>query len=240
MKVLLLFIYSEDAYYRQMMDIQKKYIHKFDNVESYFIQMREIQINEIEIENDIIFVKGEEKLLNILYKTIMSLDYLFKNNNYDYVIRTNISTMINIPKLLVYLSNLNPKNSIYTGASFYWNLQWIDEKSGIMDKTLWGTNFIGGTSITLSGDVVNFILKNKEKIRFDIVDDVSIGIFIANYFKEAFENGGKNLSRILYTNINKKEEIINNFQHYEFYRNWNLERKDDIIRMDLLYNLLYV
>jgi hypothetical protein len=69
MKVLILFIYSEESYYRKMMDIQKKYIHNFENVDSYFIQMRDMQSNEIEIDNDIIFVKGQEKRLNILLIT---------------------------------------------------------------------------------------------------------------------------------------------------------------------------
>jgi hypothetical protein len=78
MRVLILIIYSESNIYKQMMNLQKKYIHNFNNVDSYFIQMRENQISDIEIEDDIIFVKGEENFLTILYKTIKSIEYLFE------------------------------------------------------------------------------------------------------------------------------------------------------------------
>jgi len=34
MKILILIIYSKDEIYEQMMNIQKKYIHNFSNVDS--------------------------------------------------------------------------------------------------------------------------------------------------------------------------------------------------------------
>ena len=47
MKVLILFIYSENNIYNQMMNLQRNYIHNFNEVDSYFIQMRENQLYEI-------------------------------------------------------------------------------------------------------------------------------------------------------------------------------------------------
>jgi hypothetical protein len=238
MKILILIIYSDDNIYKEMMKIQRKYIHNLSNVDSYFIQMKENMPNDLEIENDIIYVKGKECYMNILVKTIVALEYLYKMQEYDFVIRTNISTIINIPKLITYLDTIKPKENIYTGGGFYWNLQWLDEKSGIIDKLLWGTEFIGGTSITLSNDVVKCLLNNKNKLRFDIVDDVAIGLFIKSYCPIALENGKKYLSPILYPNIDNKNEIIQNGNKYIFFRNRSLNREHDITIMDLIYKTL--
>lgn len=223
-----------------MRNLQKKYIHNFNDVDSYFIQMRENQVSVIEFEDDIIYVKGEENYINILYKTIKSLEFLFEKKNYDFFIRTNISTIVNIPKLLLYLDQINPIDHLYTGGSFFGCLQWTDERGGIVDKTYWGTRFIGGTSITLSTSTIKHILNNKNKLNYEIVDDVAIGIYIKTYLPEAIENGYKKLSQIYYTNIEKKEELINKYMNYEFYRNWHLDRNNDVQIMDLLITLLYV
>jgi hypothetical protein len=239
MKILILFIYSENNIYNKMMNLQRKYIHKFNEVVSYFVQMRENQLSEIEIENDVIFVKGEETYLNILYKTVKSIEYLFEKKNYDFLIRTNISTIINIPKLINYLTYINPKEHIYTGGSFFWDLQWIDNKSGVTDKTFWGTRFIGGTSITFSAETIKNILNNKNNLIYDIIDDVSFGIYIKKYLPIAIQNGEKNLSQIYYTNIEKKEQLINCYMNYEFYRNWHCDRNNDLLLMELLITLLY-
>ena len=239
MKVLILFIYSENNIYNQMMNLQRKYIHKFNEVDSYFIQMRENQLYEIETENDIMFVKGEENYLNILYKTVKSIEYLFEKKNYDFLIRTNISTVINIPKLLIYLNYINPKDHIYTGGCSFGNLQWIDNRGGITDNSLWGTKFISGTSITFSAETIKHILNNKNNLRYDIIDDVAFGIYIQTYLQLAIQNGKKQLSQIYYTNIEKKEQLINTYMNYEFYRNWHCDRNNDLILMDLLITLLY-
>jgi hypothetical protein len=240
MKILILFIYSESNIYNKMMNLQKKYIHNFNEVDSYFIQMRENQLSEIEIENDIIFVKGKETYINTFYKTIKSIEYLFKKEEYDFLIRTNISTIINIPKLINYLTYLNPKEHIYTGGSFFNNLQWIDNKSGITDKTFWGTKFMGGSSITFSAETIKHILTNTNNLRYDIVDDVSFGIYINKYLPIAIQNGEQKLSQIYYTNIENKEQLINSYMNYEFYRNRHGDRNNDLILMDLLINLLYI
>ena len=239
MKILILIIYSKDEIYEQMMNIQKKYIHNFSNVDSYFIQMKNDISDNLQIEDDIIYVKGKENYMNILVKTITALEYLYKIKEYDFVIRTNISTIINIPKLISYLDNIKQKENIYTGGGCFGNLGWLDEKSGIIDNSLWGTEFIGGNCITLSKNVVIYILSNKDKLRYDIVDDVSIGLFISLYFPIALENGKKLLSPILYPRLSDKNEIINNANNYIFFRNHQLNRNDDIIIMNLIYNTLY-
>ena len=117
MKILILYIYSDNPIYNKMLEIQREYIINSNsnaNFSCYFIQFRNEQINNVEIENDFIYVKGQEKLLNITEKTLKSLSFLLKDLGliFDFIIRTNISTVINFNKLLVFLQNL-PKNNIY-------------------------------------------------------------------------------------------------------------------------------
>jgi hypothetical protein len=193
MKILILIIYSNNdennkEIYEKMLKIQRSYINNFDGVSSYFIQMSEDQYEQIVMKDDFIFVKGKETLMNIMHKTIESMNYLFNTLgcDYNYILRTNISTIVNIPKLIEYCQIL-PEKNIYTGGSIL-NLNWLDYKSGIIDTSLFGTEYVAGTCIILSKDVVIHIINNKMNIRYDVIDDLSFGIYIKNYIQNAIEN----------------------------------------------------
>jgi hypothetical protein len=150
--------------------------------------MRELQKENVEINGDFIYVNGPETLLNIMHKTIESIDYLFNalGCKYDYIVRTNISTIVNIPKLKDYFNEL-PKKNVYTGGSIL-NLNWIDYNSGIVDDSLFGTEYAQGTCIILSKDVVEHMIKNKKNIRYDVVDDISFGVYVKNFLPDTLAN----------------------------------------------------
>ena len=76
MKILILFIYNQDNVYNKMLEIQRKYVHNHINIESYFVTLDENLNCDIKLDNNIIYVKGKESFINILYKTIKALDYL--------------------------------------------------------------------------------------------------------------------------------------------------------------------
>jgi hypothetical protein len=193
MKLLILIIYSDNdrnfsEVYNKMVNIHRCYINNFEDTTTYFIQMRELQKENVEINDDFIYVNGKETLLNIMHKTIESMDYLFNvlGCKYDYILRTNISTIVNIPKLKDYCSGL-PKKNVYTGWSIL-NLNWLDYNSGVVDNSLFGTEYASGTCIIISQDVALHILKNKKNIRYDLVDDLSLGLYIKTYINEALKN----------------------------------------------------
>lgn len=241
MKIALLFIYSDSEVYKQMRDIQRTYIHKFENVHCYFIEMREMQLQPVTLENDVIYVRGKETILNILHKTLTAIDFLLNNtnNNYDFFIRTNVSTIINIPKLLYYLSNIYPKTNIYTGAGKVFELNKLDEKGGIVDTSLFGTKIIPGTNIIFSADVARVMSMNKDKFRQDIIDDVSMSLFIQNNLPSAFKKPNADLCDILYIGINTIANIKPRRDKYIFYRNHNVNRNDDIKLMKYICNVIY-
>lgn len=239
MKLLILSIFSNSTIYNNMKDIHIKYLENNENNENidyYFITFNEDMIVDVEINNNIIYIKGEENYLNILEKTIVALDYLIniKKKEYDFIIRTNVSTLFNYKLLIEYLNSI-PKNNIYIGGILF-SLNWLDYKYGITNYkiNLYSLNnlyYFQGTSIIMSFDVINFILKNKLNIKYDIVDDVAIGLFVKTFLPNAY-------SRML--EIKYPKCSINNFESDSIIiRNKQNDREQDLSNMEkIITNIL--
>lgn len=222
MNILVLYIYNETENYKKMLDIQQNYIKDIDinnlNIEYFFITYRDNNIDEVEIEENIIYIKSDndinyENILGITNKTIKSLNYLINKQKkvYDYVIRSNISTIINYNNLLSFLNTI-PNNNIYTGGRLL-NLQWLDLISGInkinvKKYKLFGLKYIQGISIILSFDVITKILENSNKLKYFIVDDVSIGLFIRYNIPIVYKNIKKYCNALVSYNYNEKSVFI--------------------------------
>jgi hypothetical protein len=233
MKLLILSIYSKSKQYDEMLSIHRSYLHKFPSVTTYFIDFREHQTNPIEVEDDFIYVKGKDTYINITYKTIEAIEYAVKHLKFDYMIRTNMSTIINIPALIAYCSDLR-KTNVYTGGNIL-TLHWLDKKCGIKDQTYWGTNFVSGTSIIMSCDVACSMIKQKSKIKYDVIDDVAIGLFIKEYMPSAYYYKCA-LFFVVRRNI-KPSEVDKQFV---FFRNRAYEnRVGDVKNMKIIRNVLY-
>ena len=233
MKLLILSIYSKNKQYDEMLTIQRSYLHKFPNITTYFIDFREHQTNPIEIEEDFIYVKGKNTYLNITYKTIESIEYAVKHLSFDYLIRTNMSTIINIPTLIAYCSTLR-KTNLYTGGRIL-TLHWPDKKSGIKDQTHWGSKFVSGTSIMMSYDVANSMIKQKSKINYDVIDDVAIGLFMQEYLPSAYYY---NCALFFVTRKNMNPSEID--KKFVFFRNRAYKnRVGDVNQMKMIRNILY-
>ena len=232
MKICILFIYSHIDCYNNMFNIQQKYVHKHNNVDSFFVKFDNLQNDDIIINDDIISVKGEELLINILDKTIKSFQLLLPNN-YDFFIRTNVSTIIDIEKLMCYLENA-PKTNYYGGSSY--KLQWLDPTFGIVDKTYWGVTFSRGINIILSSDLVQNMVINKDKLNYSIIDDVSISIYLHENVPDAISNLLKYNVPYAYVTMDNYKEVQRN---YMFYRNKSDNRNNDIITMNHMLDLIY-
>ena len=231
MKLLILIIYSDEPEYQKMLQIQRSYLHKYPNVYSFFVSFRESQEDPIMVQDDFIYVKGKEGYLHITYKTIEALDVALQMYpDVNFVIRSNISTVLNIPALLDHCANL-PKHNVYTGGRMN-NLQWLDPKSGIHDETLWNTHYASGTSIILSNDVAKHMVQNKDNIRHDIVDDVSIGIYIKDYLPDSYYDK----CPLFLENINEKDNVDS---RGVFFRNRTENRDLDADQMEMITSLLY-
>ena len=194
LNVLILMIYNDVPEYREMLAIQKKYMHSHPNIHAYFVRYVETQTTNIEIIDDMICIRGVENLLNITLKTMAGLTYLMSKHNYDFIIRSNISTLINLDKLYSFLLTL-PLNNVY-GGGYLLQLEWIDPPCGITEITianynLYGIKYYQGTCILLSSDVVKRLIMQRNKINHKIVDDVSFGLFMREYLPAIYANMDK-------------------------------------------------
>ena len=257
MKILHIIIYSNSKFsndikegtYENMQKVLSNYYKKFnDNVSTYFVKYNEYVKStygtEYYIENDIIYINGKESSIpGILEKTLLSFKYL-NNFNYDYLVRSNISTIIEFNRLISYLE----KNPIdYYGGGKLVNLQW--NGGGIFDSTWYGTLFASGTSIIFTKKAVDEIVNNMNLVRMDIIDDVSLGIYVREHKNiTPIEINKKHFYEVphfsKYSNsISQFIEFIKNNKDIIFYRNkcfgiYVKNRDIDYEQMDIIINAI--
>ena len=96
-------------------------------------------------------------------RTIETFEYALNNFEFDYLFRTNISSYINKKNLIAWLSNKN-KLKFYSGVigDFY------------------GRKFASGSGFTLSRDLVEYLCASKNKLNYNLVDDVCFGDLLTN------------------------------------------------------------
>jgi hypothetical protein len=135
---------------------------------TYYYSFSEDLSSDYELRGDRLLLKGRESYLpGILEKTVRALA-VFKD--YDYIIRSNASTVVDLVQLQRELS-LRP---IDYGGSFVHTLQWLDPANGITDRRHWGTRYASGTCIILSRRAVEQLLQSS--IDYSVIDDVAIGV----------------------------------------------------------------
>lgn len=181
MRLLFLCIYNKDEAYDAMREAQLSYLrylkaHRpvlMEEVRFYFIMSVSI-ISDIEVDEDehMLFIPGEEtRIPGILDKTIAAIRFMM--GRFDYVVRTNISSCIDIPKVWQMLNDIIPQHPcVYIGGSFL-ELSWRDHLNGIIDARHDGTRFATGTFIGMSEALCRFIIDCP--MDKTVIDDVAIG-----------------------------------------------------------------
>jgi hypothetical protein len=234
-KILNLVLYSKNESYNKMYDITRKYYLKFYPQVKTIYYLFDESINKPTFKDDILLIPGKETYLpGILDKTIKAIE-ITKNMDYDYLLRSNISTVVNIKLLLNYLTK-NP-NIDYGGS---WEMTHIrkgfrDPLNGINDDRYDGLNFISGTGIIMSRKAVYTLLEHKNKIDYSIVDDVSIGNFFRNNtnikpneFKSAKSYDDKDL----------RKESSGIDLNIIFHRNRSSNRENDVKNIKVITDVL--
>ena len=144
---------------------------------------------ELDVANKTLYVRGDECLIpGILHKTVEALSFFLRERSslmaplclrpdgcmippYDYVWRTNLSSVLDFEGLERFLSSLNQTNGLYAG---YIGLGSLNNGSS--------TFFASGAGFLMSRDVAMYLVENKEFLRWDIIDDVAIGALLEPRF----------------------------------------------------------
>jgi len=224
LNILNLVLYSDDLYYNQMYEISRNFYKKFSpKVETIYYKFSNTEnFHEPYLKDDILYIYGiESRTPGILSKTICALEYA-KNKDFDYIVRSNISTIINFKLLEQKLIDLNPDYA----SSIIFNLNWDDGIDGIIESKHYGTNFASGLSLIFSKHLVDLILTCKNELDYTLIDDVSIGVLIQNKFPLIKP---VHLGNILYF-MNDKNIPLDRI----FYRNKNEDRTVDIENMKFI------
>lgn len=108
-----------------------------------------------------IYLTESDDYANITKKTIEAFSYCIDNFDFDYIFRTNSSSYVNKYKLLEWLSD-KPLNNFYSGIIGVHN----------------NIKYASGSGYSISKDLVEKILKNKNLIDINDYDDISVGKFL--------------------------------------------------------------
>jgi hypothetical protein len=128
---------------------------------------------ELDVANKTLYVRGDECLIpGILYKTVEALSFfLGSGDEYDYVWRTNLSSVLDFAGLERFILSLNKPNGLYAG---YIGLGSLNDGSS--------TFFASGAGFLMSRDVALYVVSNRDSLRWDIIDDVAIGALLEHRF----------------------------------------------------------
>lgn len=201
LKVLMLIISSDtEPVYAEHRKIWLSYMNSNPQIKCYFIQYKD---GDQTLEDNMFWLSGKESFDNIIKKTIDSFDFFIKNDSYDFIIRTNMSTLWNFKALIAHLNTL-PRQRVYNGQML--RHQYNNDMK-----------YIAGTGIILSQDVAKLLIENRELVEsIKIIDDVDIGFALK---KLGIQHSEGNRIQI------RDREMYNNFTYnskeYQYRIKWN-------------------
>jgi len=199
-KIVHLVLYSESDDYRKMYETTRPYYKRFPIVTLYY--MYSGTSDPPYVKDDILYLPGKESYIpGVLSKTIDALQWISERYEFDYIIRSNISTVINIPGVIAELS----KEKIDYGGGFVGPLSTIGIGYGVKEEHI-GTIYTSGTFIILSKEAVDTLLKTKGDIQYDVIDDVSFGLWAKGRYEAKQVN-----SQLFHRNRSedRKNDVLN-------------------------------
>lgn len=164
MRVLTLVLYSEDLpVYKEHLKAWRMYSKSNSSFDVFFI-ISSSTCTKTKLIDDILYVSGEENLQTMTNKFISALDY-FEYQNYDFILRTNMSSFWVFQNLIPVLEKL-PRENLLAGE-------------------ICENYFVSGAGMIFSPDVCDFLRYNRIALfqfASDILDDVKISIFLRTFY----------------------------------------------------------
>ena len=154
-------VISSDTYpvYKHHRDVWRTYMKSHPAIDCVFIESRPL-IFLPTLTSDTLTLRGTERYDTILGKTLDALEYFLSRRQYDYVVRTNLSSVWDFKELLRALET-RPRELVYAG------------QCGVNPGT--GLEFASGAGILMSTDVARTLLANRRiALTLTHLDDVGV------------------------------------------------------------------
>lgn len=226
MRLLVLIIASDNLpVYKSLQELWKKQFRIHPEIDTYFLKCDPTLPEEYKKTEDTIYVKEKEDLnYGILYKTLIGIKVAFLEKEYDYVLRTNLSSFYVFPRLLTHLESC-PREGYYGGIT------------GKFEHY----RYVSGCGFVLSKDLALHISDKINQIWDPKIlwDDVCIGHYIDKTF---FSNKDfYYIPRTDFTNIAPKRlpSSIHQSTDPHFRIKYNNHRDIDIYARSLLLRHFY-
>lgn len=127
---------------------------QYPNIETYYYYGNSKHLYN---DNRNIYLKNSERYHSITARTIECFEYCLEHFDFNYILRTNNSSYINKRVLYNFVEKL--PETIYGGV--------IGNFHGI--------KYASGAGMLISKDNIYHLVKNKDKINYNFIDDVAIG-----------------------------------------------------------------
>lgn len=212
-----LVLFSTTYPYREMMEITRPwYAKQSPTVRTIFYCFDESINGEWQYcsKEMCLRIRGKETYVpGILLKTLQAIRIVLELfPNCEYIVRSNVSSVIDIPKLVQELNaQLIP---VQYGGFMLNELRWIDPAGGVVDETWWGTRYASGTCFILSRALASEMINQIHQFRLNLVDDLSIGVWMREY-----------APNVPIWQSSRKDWL---------YRNRKSNREDDLVQMKML------
>jgi hypothetical protein len=168
-----------------------------------------------------LYIRGKDTFIpGILEKTVLAMEYGMNNYSFDYLVRSNISTIVQMDRLTSFLEKSELE---YGGVRF--SVDSLQPYYGITDNKYFGTDYASGICILLSKRCVSEILYAKDELDMNVIDDVAIGVLVNKL----------DISAVYVEDYWFVPPNISNIErHSMIYRNHNADREKDIKNMKVI------
>jgi hypothetical protein len=159
-RVVNLVIYNDAHEHERLMRLELvRLARRTSGVTSLFVSLSP-RCSVVHERDGVLYVPGTESFVpGILHKTMEALAYCARHSHFDFVVRSNISTVIDFPRLPLH----ELTDPIVYASAYMWNRD--DRPSA----------FASGTNIILNRAAVDFLLANRDRMDHGVIDDVAIG-----------------------------------------------------------------
>jgi hypothetical protein len=155
-----LVIYNESSSYERLMRRELERL-EYRGVKRLFVSLSP-ECTAVHERDGTLYVPGSESFIpGILHKTLEALSYCASSFRFEFVVRSNISTVIDFDRLMGIIPHRN-RGVLYASTH------------------IWGPGspvgaFASGTNIVLNAAAASYVLSARGYLNMDAIDDVSIG-----------------------------------------------------------------